>query len=81
MAECSEDAAVALYSELSTAPNARRAEAFERLAVHYEHREKNASMALEMTRAALALKESEELRKREERLRKRTGAARAARLL
>ena len=75
------DAAVALYSELSTAPNARRAEAFERLAVHYEHREKNASMALEMTRAALALKESEELRKREERLRKRTGAARAARLL
>ena len=40
----------------------------EELAKHYEHREKNHAMALEMTRSALALDDSPALRKREQRL-------------
>jgi len=40
----------------------------EAMAKHYEHREKNFSMALEMTRSALGLENTPELRKREARL-------------
>jgi hypothetical protein len=74
-------AAVALWSELSTARNPRQAEALERLAIHYERHEKNYSMALEMTLAALAIQDSERLRKREQRLRKKAGGPRPGRLL
>jgi uncharacterized protein len=75
------DAAVALWSELSTAANPYRAQAFERLGVHYEKREKNFAMALEMTRAARALKDSETLRKREERLIRRSFMPKSGKLL
>lgn len=74
-------AAVQLYCELSTVQNSWRAQAYERLAVHYEHREKNYVMALEMTRAALAIEQSEDLRKREARLVRKAETPRAGRLL
>lgn len=75
------DAAVAMYAELSTVQNERRAQAYERLAVHYEHREKNYLMALEMTRAARALEDSEVLAKREERLSRKAAKPRPGQLL
>lgn len=75
------EAAVALWSELSSAKNPRQAEALERLAIHYERREKNFAMALEMTLAALAIEDSESLRKRLERLKKKAGGPRPGRLL
>jgi tetratricopeptide (TPR) repeat protein len=76
-----QDAALAAWSELSTGNNPWRAQAYERLAVHYEHREKNYGMALEMTRAALQLGEDAGLRKREARLARRAGGGRTGRLL
>ena len=74
-------AALALWSELSTARNPRQAEALERLAIHYEHREKNHAMALEMTLAALALQPSEALQKRTARLQKKAAGPKPGRLL
>ncbi|MGD1095307.1 MAG: hypothetical protein ABSB35_25355 [Bryobacteraceae bacterium] len=41
-------------ADLTVAKNPFRVRAFEELAKHYEHREKNYGMALEMTRCALA---------------------------
>ena len=41
------------------------------LAKHYEHREKNYAMALEMTRSALAIEDTPEIRRREHRLKTR----------
>jgi hypothetical protein len=66
---------------LSSIRNPWQGQAFERLAIHYEHREKNYAMALEMTCAAMALEDTEELRKREARLRKRTSGPKPGRLL
>lgn len=66
------DAAVALWSELSTLPNPWQAQAFERLAIHLERRERNLPMALEMALAALSLAPSPSLQKRILRLQKRT---------
>jgi uncharacterized protein YprB with RNaseH-like and TPR domain len=74
-------AAVALWSELSTVENPFRAQAYERLAIHYEHREKNAAMALEMTRAARALVDSEALQRREQRLQSRASSPKPGRLM
>ena len=51
--------------------NAFRVRALEELAKHYEHREKNYARALELTCAALNDDASPELRRREERLRRR----------
>ena len=48
--------------------NPFRVRALEELAKHYEHRERNHSMALEMTRTALAFEDTPPLRRREERL-------------
>src|SRR5579863_1225124 len=62
------DAALGIWSDLAAAKNPFRPRAFEELAKHYEHREKNHAMALEMTRNALALEDSPALRKREQRL-------------
>jgi hypothetical protein len=45
--------------------------ALEELAKHYEHRGKNYSLALEMTRAALGHEDTTELRRREDRLARR----------
>lgn len=63
-----EHAAVAIAAELAGVRNPYRVRALEAMAKHYEHREKNFSMALEMTRSALGLENTPELRKREARL-------------
>jgi hypothetical protein len=63
-----EPAALAVYTELAGCRNAFRVRALEELAKHYEHRERNYSMALEMTLSALAFEETAGLRRREVRL-------------
>ena len=75
------DAAVAAWSELTTIANPFRAQAYEQLAIHYEHREKNAGMALEMTRAALRISSTEELLKREARLVEKSTRPKSGRLI
>ncbi|HTX34502.1 MAG TPA: ribonuclease H-like domain-containing protein [Bryobacteraceae bacterium] len=74
------DQALAVIAELAASPNAFRGRALEALAKHYEHRERNYSMALEMTRSALALADTPELRRREVRLKSRMEGPRARRL-
>ena len=66
-----EDAALAAFAELAESRNPYRVRALEELAKHYEHRERNHAMALEMTRNALVLEDTSALRRREERLRAR----------
>jgi uncharacterized protein len=73
--------ALALFTDLAAVRNPYRVPALEELAKFYEHRERNYEMALEMTRAALALGESDPLRKREARLAKRIETPRSRRLL
>ncbi len=63
-----EDAALVVVTDLAASRNPYRARALEALAKHYEHRERNYAMALEMTRSALALEDRPEIRRREERL-------------
>lgn len=75
------DAAVARWSELSTIRNPHQAQALEKLAMHYERREKNAALALEMAMAAFAIEPSPELEKRIRRLKEKAAAPRPARLL
>jgi tetratricopeptide (TPR) repeat protein len=75
------DAAAAHWSELSSIANPYRAQALERLAIYYEHREKNPALALEMALAARALEPNPELDKRIQRLRRKASAPRPARLL
>lgn len=75
------DAALALFTDLTACPNAFRSDAYEELAKHYEHREKNFGMALEMTRSALNLDDCPALRKREQRLQKRAAQPKTRRLL
>jgi hypothetical protein len=62
------DRALAVWTDLAQARNPFRVRALEELAKHYEHREKNHAMALEMTRTALAAEDLPGLRRREERL-------------
>jgi uncharacterized protein YprB with RNaseH-like and TPR domain len=62
------DAAVAAAVELAGSRNPYRVRALEELARHYERRERNYAMALEMTRAALALEDTPAIRRRELRL-------------
>ena len=65
-------AAVAVFSDLAACKNPFRAPALEELAKHYEHRERNYAMALEVTITALALAAaSESLLRRRARLEKR----------
>jgi len=75
------EASLAVLTDLAASPNSHRAAAYEELAKHYEHRAKNYAMALEMTRAALGLTDSEALRKRELRLQKRAAQPKPRRLL
>jgi uncharacterized protein YprB with RNaseH-like and TPR domain len=63
------DAALASMTELAASRNPFRVRALEELAKHYEHREKNYAMALEMTRSAIEIEDTPEIRKRESRLR------------
>jgi len=65
------DAAMAIVVELAGSRNPYRVKAFGELAKHYEHREKNYAMALEMTQHALSLEDTAEIRRREQRLKMR----------
>jgi len=65
------NAATAAFVDLTVSRNPYRARAYEELAKHYEHGEKSFEMALEMTRCALEIEDTVELRKRELRLLKR----------
>ena len=69
--------ALAIYTDLAAAKNPYRAQAFEELAKHYERRERNVPMALEMTRSALEIGDSEPMRRREQRLKARLESPRA----
>ncbi|HYW45547.1 MAG TPA: ribonuclease H-like domain-containing protein [Bryobacteraceae bacterium] len=75
-----EDSALALYTELAGSRNPYHARALEELAKHYEHRERNYAMALEMTRSALAIADTAEIRRREQRLKARLEKPRPSRL-
>ena len=74
------DAALAVVTELAGTRNAFRVRAFEQLAKHYEHREKNYAMALDMTLQALAFEDTPEIRRREQRLKARLNRPKARRL-
>ncbi|MCU1234950.1 MAG: hypothetical protein JWP63_2917 [Candidatus Solibacter sp.] len=74
------DAALAMVTELTVSRNPYRVRAFAELAKHYEHREKNYMMALEMTLSALAIEDTPEIRRREQRLKSRIDRPRARRL-
>jgi uncharacterized protein len=63
-----EQAALAAMTELAGCRNLYRVRAYEELAKHYEHNERNYAMALEMTRGALAIEDATPLRHREQRL-------------
>ena len=63
-----EDAALAAVTELAASRNPYRVRALEALAKHYEHRERNYAMALEMTRTARELEDTPAIRRRELRL-------------
>ncbi len=56
------------FTDLAASPNSHRARAYEELAKYYEHKERNYSMALEMTRGALAIAVTPEIQRREQRL-------------
>lgn len=74
-------AAVAVWTELSTIRNPWQAQSLERLAIHYEHREKNLAMAFEMTLAAQVIEDSEALKKRAARLQRKVTSPKPGRLL
>ena len=62
------EAALAAITELAGSRNPYRVRAMVELAKHYEHRERNYRMSLEMIQAALVFEDSPEIRRREERL-------------
>jgi hypothetical protein len=66
-------AAIETFADLTASPNPYRAHAFAQLAKHYEHRERNYGLALEMTHNARNIEDSPELEHRETRLRRRLG--------
>jgi uncharacterized protein YprB with RNaseH-like and TPR domain len=74
------EAALGVITDLAGSRNPYRARALEELAKHYERREKNYAMAMEMTAAALALGATDQLRKREERLRKKLQSSKTRKL-
>jgi uncharacterized protein len=73
-------AALAMVTELAGSRNPYRVRALEELARYYEHCQRNYAMALEMTRTALALEDSPEIRGRERRLKARIDRPRTRRL-
>jgi tetratricopeptide (TPR) repeat protein len=62
------EAARAALEDLTASENPYRAQAFEELAKHYEHQERDFSEALKMARSARSMADSERLRRREQRL-------------
>lgn len=75
------EAAVAAFEDLAATRNPYRLPALEELAKHYEHRERNYALALEVTRAALEIQPKEELRRRAARLERRLSRLATPRLL
>jgi len=81
------DAALQAFTEIAGSRNPFRAAALEELAKHYEHRERNYAMALEMTRNAIEIQNCDAFRHRAARLERRlergarVAAAGALRLL
>jgi len=75
------DAAVAILADLAGSRNPRRAAALIELAKHYEHRERNYVLALEMTRSAIDIEPCESLERRAARLQKRLSAPKIPRLI
>jgi uncharacterized protein YprB with RNaseH-like and TPR domain len=65
------EAMLEILCDLAQVNNAHRQAALEELAKHYEHNEKNAALALEMTESALGVAPSPELLHRKSRLEKR----------
>jgi len=76
-----EDAALAVLADLAASRNPYRVPALEALARHYEHRERNYSMALDLVKDARGLQDSENLRRREVRLERRLARPVPRRLL
>jgi hypothetical protein len=70
------EAARAGFAELTGSRNPFRARAYEELAKHYEHSERDYRAALAMTRYGLSFSDTPELKRREERLSKRVEKAR-----
>lgn len=64
------DAALALWEDLAAAKNPFRVRALEELAKYHEHRAKDRAAALRCTRAAREIEDSEQLARREARLKK-----------
>jgi tetratricopeptide (TPR) repeat protein len=75
------DAALAVYAGLAAARNPHRAAALERLAIHYEHRERNFAMAIEFASEALRYHDNAALHRRLARLRRRASKPVTPRLL
>jgi hypothetical protein len=71
-----EQAAIATFADLTLSPNPFRGKAYEELAKHYEHRERNFPMALECVRAARRSEDSEGLAARQARLEKKSAGVR-----
>jgi uncharacterized protein YprB with RNaseH-like and TPR domain len=65
------EAALLVLTDLIASPNAYRIAAYEALAKHHEHQERDYARALELVRSARALADSEDLRKRQARLERR----------
>lgn len=76
-----EEAALEVFRDLSASPNPYRVAALVELAKHYEHRRRDFQAALELTRAAIAIEDSAELRHREARLVRRCAGPASGRLL
>lgn len=74
-------AALATFTDLSLSPNPYRARAWEELAKHYEHRERNYAMALECVRAARDIEDSAPLGARQLRLERKCAKSRPQRRL
>lgn len=74
-------ASVATLTELAASRNPFRVDALAELAKHYEHRERNYGMALEMTRAALDAGGDGDLHRRAERLQRKMSGQRIPRLI
>ncbi|MEP6714624.1 MAG: ribonuclease H-like domain-containing protein [Terriglobia bacterium] len=70
-----EFAALATFTDLTISPNPYRVRAYEELAKHYEHQERNFTMALECVRAARRQEDSENLAARQQRLEKKCAVA------
>jgi uncharacterized protein len=75
------DAALAGFTDLAGSRNPYRVRALEEVAKYYEHNERNYVMALEVTRSALDIADTPELRHRERRLGKRVTRPRIGRLI